>query len=59
MVSFESEAIRVINKFNGGNSNIWKFKIQMLLVSIDIWNIVNGSEESPPSNVDPKVLKEY
>jgi hypothetical protein len=30
-----------------------------LLTSMDIWDIVDGSEEPPPSNVDPKVLKEY
>jgi hypothetical protein len=26
---------------------------------IDLWDIVDGSEEPPPSNADPKVLKKY
>ena len=39
--------------------NIWKFKIKMLLASMDLWDIVDGSEEASPSNADPKVLKEY
>ena len=59
MTSFESEAVRVIDKFNKKNFNIWKFKIQMLLASMDIWDIVDGSKKTPPSNADPRVLKEY
>lgn len=31
----------------------------MFLVSIDLWDILDGSKESPPSNADPKVKKEY
>ena len=31
----------------------------MLLASMDLWDIVNKYEEPLPSNVDPKVLKEY
>ena len=59
MASFESEAARVIDKFNEGNFNLWKFKIEMLLAFMDLWDIVDKSEEAPPSNADPKVLKEY
>ena len=59
MTSFESEAIRVINKFNGGNLNLWKFKIKTLLAFMDIWDIVDGSYEASTFNVDDKMLKEY
>lgn len=31
----------------------------MLLPSMDVWNIVDGSKEPPPSNADPKMLREY
>jgi hypothetical protein len=31
----------------------------MLLASMDPWDIIDGSEEAPPSNADPKVKKEY
>ena len=49
MASFESEAARFIDKF----------KIEMLLSFMDLWDIVDGSKEPPPSNADSKVLKEY
>jgi hypothetical protein len=59
MASFEGESARVIDKFNGENFNLWKFKMEMVLASMDLWEIVDGSEEAPPSNSDPKVIKEY
>jgi hypothetical protein len=31
----------------------------MLSTSMDFWNIIDGSDEVPPSNVDPKMKKEY
>jgi hypothetical protein len=43
MPSFESKATRIIDKFNGGNVNIWRFKIEMSLASIDLWDIVDES----------------
>ena len=45
MTSFESKAARIIDKFNGENFNLWKFKIKMLLASMDLWDIVDGSEK--------------
>lgn len=59
MASFDSEANRIIDKFNGGNFNLWKLKIRILLIFMDLWDIVDGSEETPPSNTDPKVKKDY
>ncbi len=59
MASLEGESARVIDKFHGGNFNLWKFKIEMLLASMDLWDIVDESEEAPSSNADPKVKKEY
>jgi hypothetical protein len=29
MASFESEAVRIIEKFNGGEFNLCKFKVEM------------------------------
>jgi hypothetical protein len=52
MTSFESKAAKIID--NGG-----KFKIGMLLATMDIWDIVNESDEPPPFNADSKVLKDY
>jgi hypothetical protein len=59
MTSFESKATRIIDKFNGRKFNLWKFKIKILLASMDLWDIVDGCEEPPPSNADSKMLKEY
>ncbi len=58
MALFEGESARIIDKFNGENFNLWKFKMEMVLASMDLWEIVDGSEEAPPSNADPKVIKE-
>ena len=58
MTSFESEAARVIVKLNGEKFNFWKLKIKLLLASMNLWDIVHGSEEILSSNADPKVLKE-
>ena len=59
MTSFESENAVIIEKFNGGKSNLWKSKFKLLLASMDLWDILDISKEHLPSNVDPKVLKEY
>ena len=53
MASFAREVARVIDKFNGGNFNLWKLKIEMLLAFMDFWDIIDGSKEAPPSNADP------
>ena len=54
-----SKAVRIIDKFNKKKFNLWKFKIKILLVSMDLWDIIDGYKEPLPSNEDPKVLKEY
>ena len=58
MASFESKAARINNKFNGRNLNLWKFKMEMLLASMDLWDIVERFEEASPSNANSKVLKD-
>lgn len=57
MASSKSKAARIMKKFNGRKFNLWKFKIKML-ASMNLWNIVDGSEEASPSNADLKVLKD-
>lgn len=36
-----------IEKFNGTNFHLWKFKIQMILEEKDLWDIVSGDETKP------------
>ena len=59
MTPFESEAARVIDKLNEGNFELWKFKIKILLASMNFWNIMDGSKDVQPFNANSKVLKEY
>ena len=59
MASFEGESAKIIDKFNGDNFNPWKFEMEMVLASMDLWEIVDDSEEAPPSNADAKVMKDY
>jgi hypothetical protein len=59
MASFEDESAKTIDKFHEKMFNLWKFKIEMLSASMDFWDIIDGSEEAPPSNADPKVKKKY
>jgi hypothetical protein len=49
MALFEGESTKVIDKFNGENFNLWKFTMEMVLASMDLWEIIDGSEEAPPS----------
>ena len=59
MASFESDNAKSIDKFTGENFNLWKFKLEVKFVSVDLYGIVDKSEAIPPSNVDPKIQKEY
>ncbi|OAE20919.1 hypothetical protein AXG93_3256s1660 [Marchantia polymorpha subsp. ruderalis] len=54
MASFEDKSAKTIDKFHGERFNLWKFKIEMLLASMDLWDIIDGSKKSPPSNADLK-----
>lgn len=59
MALLEGEGVRIINKFNGENINIWKFKVEMRLASVDFWGIMNEQEGASSSNANSKVKKEY
>ena len=56
MAYLESEVARVMDKFYREKFSLWKFKMEMVLAFVDLWDIVDGSKEAPPSNADPKVL---
>jgi gag-polypeptide of LTR copia-type len=42
-----ADAIRVIDKFNGEDFHLWKFKMRMVLEEKDLWDLVTGREEHP------------
>jgi hypothetical protein len=41
-----------IEKFNGENFGIWKFRMEMLLKSMEIWTMVDGTEVMPEDTKD-------
>ena len=47
MVSFEGEDPKGVDKFDGVNFHLKKFKMEMVLAEKDLWEIVEGSEEPP------------
>ena len=47
-----------MHKFHGEKFSHWKFKMKMVLASMDLWDILDRSDKAP-SNADPNVLKEY
>lgn len=57
MTILDGEGARVIDKFNGDNFNLEKFKSEMGLAFVDHWNIVDEYEGAPSLNIDPKVKK--
>ena len=59
MATFESESARNIDKFNGENFGLWKFRMEMVLSSIDLWEILDESEKPPTADADAKEIKEY
>lgn len=54
MTSFDDEGARIIDKFNGKNFDIWKFKLKMGLVFVDFWNIVYDFENPIHLDVVPQ-----
>ena len=59
MASSEGEGLRLVDKFNGDNFSLWKFKMEMILSAKDLWDIVDQSEPPPPSTADEKDKKYY
>ena len=59
MAATTSEGLTLVDKFNGDNFSLWKFKMEMVLASKELWDIVEGSEVAPPSSVDEKDKKAY
>jgi hypothetical protein len=47
MASFEGESLKVVEKFRGDNFHVWKAKMELQLSALDLWDIVDESEEAP------------
>ena len=59
MASYEGEGPKVVDKFDGMNFHLWKFKMEMVMAEKELWDIVDGSEEPPHSTSDPRVMQTY
>ncbi len=59
MASYEGEGPKVVDKFDGVNFHLWKFKMEMVMAEKELWEIVDGSEEPPQSTMDPRVMQAY
>ena len=48
MASGESNGFISVDKFGSKNFNLYKFKLEMVLSTKDLWEIVEGTELPPP-----------
>jgi hypothetical protein len=51
MSSFQMESLKVMEKFDGGNFHIWKFKMRMMFSKPGFWKFVDGSATLPSEEV--------
>lgn len=49
----------MLDKFGGDNFNIYRFKLEMVMSTKDLWEIVEGTELPPPSTASDEVKKVY
>ena len=50
-----TNSIHSIDKLDGTNFYAWKFKIQMVLIDKEIWDVVDGSEAPPKEEKELKL----
>ncbi len=43
MSSFQMESLEVMEKFDGGNFHLWKFKMCMMLFKHGLWKFIDGN----------------
>jgi hypothetical protein len=51
MSSFQMESLKVMEKFDGDNFHIWKFKMHMMFSKHGLWKFVDGSATLPSEEV--------
>ena len=59
MASSEGDGLITIDKCDGNIFNLYKFKLEMVLSTKDLWEIVKGKELPPPSTASDEVKKAY
>ncbi len=51
MFSFQMESLKVMEKFDGGNFHLWKFKMRMMLSKHGLWKFIDGNATLPNEEV--------
>ena len=46
----------VVDKFNGENFSLFKFKMEMIIDEKDLWDLVEGTEIAPSTRSDEKLI---
>ena len=59
MVSSKGDRHIMLYKFGSDNFNLYKFKLEMLMSTKDLWMIVEDTELPPPSTTSDEVKKAY
>jgi hypothetical protein len=58
------KSLKVMEKFDGGNLHLWKFKMCMMLSKHELWKFINGSvtilnDEDEMAYYNEKVAKAF
>ncbi len=64
MSSFQMESLKIMEKFDGGNFHLWKFKMRMMFFKHRLWKFVDRSatlsnEEVTRANYNEKETKTF
>jgi hypothetical protein len=59
LASSENNGLISVDKFGGDNFNLYKFKLEMVMSTKDLWEIVDGSELPPPFTASDEIKKAY
>jgi len=51
MSSFQMESLKVMEKFDGANFHLWKFKMRMMFYKHGLWKFVDGGATLPSEEV--------
>jgi len=51
MFSFQMESLKVMEKFDGGNFHLWKFKMRMMHSKHGLWKFIDGNAILPNEEV--------
>ncbi len=64
MSSFQMQSLKVMEKFDGGNFHLWKFKMRMMFSKHGLWKFIDESatihdDEDQITNYNEKATKAF